>query len=149
MKLSGTYKGYEIEYLDHIKQFRLLVSEEFEYMNNDLGKVTTYVDRMLKKEFKRIDAFYLRGDYTPVYVEITGIAADEGVWLTEKEPLKEGIGNPSRRKRLKYHGTLYIDTGDNHAFLKILTEKDRHEKKARNEKRGLLERMKKFTDKSE
>ncbi len=144
MKLNGNYKGFKIEYLDHIKEFRLLDDGEFEYMNKDLDKVTSYVDRKLKQKFDRINAFYLKGDYTPVFVEITGVAGDSGAWITEKEKLKDKLGDSTRKKRSKHHGTLYFDTEYNREMLYAIKEKYLLELKIRNDKIGLLEQMREF-----
>lgn len=144
MKLLGVYKGFDIEYLDHVKKFKLLIDGEFEYMNEDLDKVKAYIDRMLIKQFRRVNAFYLKGDSTPIYVEITGETEDGGKWITEKSSVHRIDGKGGRRKRQKYYGTLYYDSPENIELLKLLIEKDKTEHTLKEEKKSIIKQMSKY-----
>lgn len=108
-QIKGEYKGYEIHWIDY-EGFRITLDHEvLKEKMQDIESCEKWIDRMLKKKFKRTPVIvrkYNWGSYEFIEGEVTSILDDGGdkdVWFISKD-----------KKRSKEQlSTVYLDIPEN------------------------------------
>ena len=135
--MKETYKGYNIEYLEHTEKFHATIDQS-SYDNQSLSVVKKYIDNLEKKDFKRVDIIindygqYRFGTVTSCVKATYGNGLD--CWLS--------LGGSRTKKDIE---SVYLDNENNRGILEKITEREEAIKVIKKTIRVLQSSFEKYT----
>jgi len=137
-KIKTEYHGYDIHFDEKNEGWFIIIDGKIQY-HKSLQSIKNYIDRLNKKDFKRIPVYVFNGGYFRggregyAKAEITSIGVDRTVYV-----VREG------NKNAEHCGTAFVRNAKNEELIKRIEEakeeKDRADRKYE-EAKTALERL--------
>lgn len=119
--MEEIYKDFTIRYSEFLKEFTVRIGGS-DYQNPQLSAVKKYIDRLDKKDFKRIDVIV--EDYKGMTDAIVTSYPDGQEQSSYKECWVSFKEKRAYHSRIKIHTTsVFLDTPDNRKTIAQMDEK--------------------------
>lgn len=105
--MKQDYKGYEIYFNENTDTWDLVDTKDSETLCSDrsLRTIKSYVDKLVKKGFKKIPVYFRRYGDTLYEGEITSITPGGDIWISYVDNRRYGFDKKAHEKIHVYHSS--------------------------------------------
>jgi hypothetical protein len=137
VEIKASYRGYKISFSEWDNQWSVEIGEEKEaYSAIDIKKVKEYVDKIIKNEFKPIEALCRIGWCDDTKIEKITISS-----LDSQEKDKVWVIDSNGKRSKEDKENLFSLSEDNLNKVKKIKEIDKHIEELNKENRGIYKSL--------